>query len=161
YDVARRSAYAAAVTSGQQATGELLLRLEASPDLSAEETVLAAVFSGAEVDTAAVPAAVAHRPRLGARAADPRHRDAVRPGGEAGLGGDVNRRARIDVPSDQEWETGLHAAAGNGDAATVELLLELGADPTRTDCRFEATPAQWAEHFGHTELARGLSARSG
>ena len=52
------------------------------------------------------------------------------------LGWDVDRRARTDVPSDQEWETGLHAAAGNGDAAMVELLLELGADPTVTDSRF-------------------------
>ena len=86
-------------------------------------------------------------------------RDAVRRA--VGLGWDVDRRARIDVPSDQEWETGLHAAAGNGDRPMVELLLELGADPAATDCRFDATPAQWAEHVGHAELAGLLSGRSG
>jgi ankyrin repeat protein len=158
YGVDRRPAYAAAVTSGRLATGELLLRLGASPELTPEETVLAAVFSGADVDAEAVPAAIAARPGLVAWAAELGDRDAVRRA--VGLGWDVNRKARTDVPSDQEWETGLHAAAGNGDAALVELLLELGADPTVTDCRFEATPAGWAEHFGHTELAALLSDRS-
>ncbi len=50
YAVARRSAYAAALTSGHPGTAELLRRLGASPELSAVETVLAAVFSGADVD---------------------------------------------------------------------------------------------------------------
>ena len=54
----------------------------------------------------------------------------------------MNRRARIDVPSDQEWETGLHAAAGNGDVEMVRLLLELGADPTLKDCRFDGDAAR-------------------
>jgi ankyrin repeat protein len=159
YGVAPRSAYAAALTSGHPATAELLHRLGASPELSPEETVLAAVFSGAAVDPDAVPAAIAARPGLVAWAAELGDRDAVRRA--VGLGWDVDRKARIDVPSDQEWETGLHAAAGNGDTGLVELLLGLGADPDVTDSRFEATPAGWAEHFGHTELAALLSARSG
>jgi ankyrin repeat protein len=158
YAVHRRSAYAAALTCGHAGTAELLRRWGASPELSAEETVLAAVFSGAEVDADAVPAAIAARPGLVAWAAQVGDRDAVRRA--VGLGWDVNRKARIDVPSDQEWETGLHAAAGHGDAAMVERLLELGADPSVEDCRFRATPAQWAEHFGHHELAARLSARS-
>jgi hypothetical protein len=159
YDVGRRSAYAAALTSGHPGTAELLRSLGASPELSAEEAVLAAVFSGADVDPDAVPAAIAARPGLVAWAAELGDRDAVRRAVE--LGWDVNRRARIDVPSDQEWETGLHAAAGNGDTELVQLLLELGADPTVTDCRFQATPAGWAEHFGHHELAALLGERSG
>jgi ankyrin repeat protein len=57
------------------------------------------------------------------------------------------------VPSDQEWETGLHVAAGNGDVAMVRLLLELGADPTLTDRRYNAVPMQWAGHFGQDETA--------
>jgi ankyrin repeat protein len=77
------------------------------------------------------------------------------------LGWDVDRRARTDVPSDQEWETALHAAAGAGDTAMVELLLALGADPTVTDNRFRSTPAQWAVHGGHPELAERLTSRSG
>ncbi|HET6939040.1 MAG TPA: ankyrin repeat domain-containing protein, partial [Nocardioides sp.] len=151
YDVARRSAYAAALTSGHPATAELLVRLGATPDLSAEEGVLAAVFTGGDVDAGTVPGAVAGRPGLVAWAANLGDRDAVRRA--VRLGWDVNRRARIDVPSDQEWETGLHAAAGNGDTAMIELLLGLGADPTITDCRFAATPLQWAEHFGRQAAA--------
>jgi ankyrin repeat protein len=157
YGVGRRSAYATALTSGHPATADLLERLGASTGLDAEERVLAAVFSGAEVDADAVAAAVAARPGLVAWAANLGHLDAVRRA--VGLGWDVDRRARIDVPSDQEWEAGLHAAAGNGDEAMVRLLLELGADPTVTDHRFQATPAAWAEHFGHTVLAELLNAR--
>jgi len=151
YDVARRSAYAAALTSGHPATAALLVRLGATPDLNSEEAVLAALFTGGEVDAGAVPGAVAARPGLVAWAANLGHCEAVRRA--VGLGWDVNRRARIDVPSDQEWETGLHAAAGNGDTTMVELLLGLGADPAITDCRFDATPLQWAEHFGRQAAA--------
>ena len=152
YDVTARPAYAAAVTSGQQATAELLLELGATPTLSDAERAIGGVFDG--------EGAFAHeRPGLVAWAADLGRTDAVRRAVE--LGWSVDRRARTDVPSDQEWETGLHAAAGNGDTAMVELLLELGADPAVEDARFSATPAQWAEHFGHAELAALLSGRSG
>ena len=159
YGVPRRSAYAGALTSGHPGTGELLLRFGASAELSAEDAVVAAVLNGGDVDTASVPAAIAARPGLVAWAAELGNADGVRRAVE--LGWDVDRRARIDVPSDQEWETGLHAAAGNGDAAMVRLLLELGADPELTDTRFRSRPAQWAVHFGHDDLARLLSDRSG
>ena len=91
------------------------------------------------------------RPGLVAWAAELGNADGVRRA--VALGWDVDHEARIDVPSDQEWETGLHAAAGNGDEAMVRLLLELGADPEVTDSRFRSTPAQWAVHFGHDDLA--------
>ncbi len=106
-----------------------------------------------------MPAAIAARPGLVAWAAGLGDREAVRRAAE--LGWDLDRPARTDVPSDQRWETGLHAAAGHGDAAMVELLLELGADPAVPDSRFHGTPALWAEHFGHAELAELLSAGSG
>jgi ankyrin repeat protein len=155
-----RSATAAALLSGHHGTAALLARLGAGEDgLTPEERVVAAVLAGEKVDARAVPAAIASRPGLVAWAANLGHRDAVRRAVE--LGWDIDRRARTDVPSDEEWETGLHAAAGNGDVAMVELLLELGADPTVTDCRFQGTPAQWAAHFGHSELASSLSDRSG
>jgi hypothetical protein len=157
YGVASRPAYAAAVTSGQPRTAEVVLGLGATPQLSEEEQAIGAVFSGEPVDDAR--AAVSHRPGLVAWAAELGNADAVRRAAE--LGWDVDRPARTDVPSDQEWETGLHAAAGNGDVDMVRLLLELGADPTLKDCRFDAVPAQWAEHFGHDEVAELLSARSG
>ena len=159
YGVPRRSAYAAALTSGHHATGELLLRSGASAALSAEDAAVAAVLSGGDVDAASVPAAIAARPGLVAWAAERGNADGVRRAVE--LGWDVDRRARIDVPSDQEWETALHAAAGNGDGEMIRLLLELGADPEVTDTRFRSKPAQWAVHFGHDDLAELLSARSG
>lgn len=159
YAVTPRSAYAAALTSGHPEVAELLAGYGCATDLSAEESVLAAVFSGADVDSAAVPAAIAARPGLVVWAAGAGRLDAVRRAVE--LGWDVDRRARTDVPSDQEWETALHAAAGNGDNATVEVLLGLGADPATTDGRFRSTPAQWALHFGHAEIAALLSGRSG
>ena len=101
------SAYAAALTSGHPGTGELLLRFGASAELSAEDAVVAAVLNGGDVDAASVPAAITARPGLVAWAADLGDADAVRRAVE--LGWDVDRRARIDVPSDQEWETALHA----------------------------------------------------
>ena len=155
-----RTAYEVASISGHPATAELLLRLGAAePDLSNEQRVVIAVLNGQPVDAAAVPAAVAARPGLVAWAAHHGNADAVRRAVE--LGWDVNRRARTDVPSDQEWETGLHAAAGNGDLEMVRLLLELGADPSLKDCRFDAPPVQWAEHFGRTEVVELLNDRSG
>jgi ankyrin repeat protein len=48
--------------------------------------------------------------------------------------------------------TALHTAAGNGALETVQLLVALGADPAVTDDDFNATPAGWAEHFGHTDI---------
>ena len=47
----------------------------------------------------------------------------------AGLGFDVNARARVDVPMEQEWETELHEAAAAGEVAAARQLIELGADP--------------------------------
>ncbi len=157
YGVTRRSAYAAARISGHADTAALLLRLGATADISPEDQVVGAVLAGDDVESAEVAAAIEGRPGLVAWAAQLGNHDAVRRAVQ--LGWDVNRRARIDVPSDQEWETGLHAAAGNGDVALVRLLLELGADPGLKDCRFDAAPQQWAEHFGHAAVAELLSGR--
>jgi hypothetical protein len=71
----------------------------------------------------------------------------------AELGWDVNARARADAPVEQEWETALHAAAGNGEIDAARMLIELGADPGIRDARFDAPPLGWAEHFGHQAMA--------
>lgn len=156
YGVPRQPAVVAAAEAGHPGTARLLRRLGAE---GRPTSVVAAVLAGDPVDEAEVPAAVAARPGLVAWAAAQGDADAVRRA--VALGWDVDRRARTDVPSDQEWETALHVAAGNGDRAMVELLLSLGADPTVTDARFGGTPAQWAGHGGHPELEALLSDRSG
>jgi hypothetical protein len=67
----------------------------------------------------------------------------------ADLGFDVNALGRSDAPVEQPWETALHQSAGAGDADLTRRLLALGADPTIRDARFDATPLDWARHFGH------------
>ncbi|MFI5952529.1 ankyrin repeat domain-containing protein [Cryptosporangium sp. NPDC051539] len=66
-------------------------------------------------------------------------------------GFDVNARGRADGPTPADWETALHAAAGDNHIALIEHLLARGADPAARDARFDATPLDWARHFGHTE----------
>ena len=114
---AGETAYEAAVVSGHADTAELLLRLGASPGtLGDDQRLVAAVLAA---DRAAAERLVAGDPGLLARAREERRGlvawaashaglDAVRLAIE--LGWDVNRRARTDVPLDQEWETGLHHA---------------------------------------------------
>jgi ankyrin repeat protein len=155
YGVRATSAYAAALAAGQPSTAALLERLGAATDDAApEDRTVAAVLAGEPVDEADARAAIAHRPGLVAWAAEHGNHVGLRRAVE--LGWDVDRRARTDVPSDEPWQTGLHAAAARGDLPTVALLLELGADPTVTDARFSATPRDWAEHQGHPEVAAFL-----
>ena len=52
----------------------------------------------------------------------------------------------FDVDAWVDGATALHWTAWNGDVATARMLLDLGADPTRRDDRFDATPQAWAEH---------------
>lgn len=49
--------------------------------------------------------------------------------------------------------TALHTAAFEGHQSCVEQLLELGADSTLRDGRFNGTAADWARHGGHDRLA--------
>jgi ankyrin repeat protein len=69
------------------------------------------------------------------------------------LGFDINARTRTDVPLEQEWHTALHEAASDNNVDGVRLLIDLGADPTIKDARFDATALGWAEHFGHRAVA--------
>jgi ankyrin repeat protein len=67
-------------------------------------------------------------------------------------GWDVDARGRGDVPREQPWQTALHTAVERGNPVLVRRLLALGADRDQRDARFDATPADWAEHVGHPEL---------
>jgi hypothetical protein len=153
------TAHESALTSGQFEAAALLVSLGArASSLTPEEQVLAAVLAADRVSVdrleAADPDVVARarvrRPGLVVWAAVKPSLDAVRLAVE--LGWDVSRRARTDVPSDQEWETALHQAAANGELELAELLLALGADPDVHDHRFDATPLGWAQHFEQPEL---------
>jgi ribosomal protein S18 acetylase RimI-like enzyme len=53
--------------------------------------------------------------------------------------------------------TPLHAAAEHDDADLARLLLAAGADPTRRDPEFDATPLDWARHLGHDAVAAVLA----
>nr|WP_281065166.1 ankyrin repeat domain-containing protein [Brachybacterium sacelli] len=52
--------------------------------------------------------------------------------------------------------TALHEAAVRGETTVVDLLLELGADPSLLDTTHHATAAGWAHHGGHPQLAEHL-----
>jgi ankyrin repeat protein len=62
----------------------------------------------------------------------------------------------VDVnatPPGSQWTaTALHAAAGQGQRAVVELLLARGADPSIVDVRYQSTPLGWASHLGHADV---------
>lgn len=63
---------------------------------------------------------------------------------------DVNAR-------DADGATALHHAAWSGDLELIRRLLDSGADPTRRDTRFDATPQGWAEHAYQDEAAALLN----
>jgi hypothetical protein len=97
-------------------------------------------------DPALVVAAIARDPTAIVRAAMLGRTAAVRP--MVALGWPIDARER---------GTALHEAAWHGDAGLVEDLLDLGADPTIHDAAFDGTPAAWAHHGGHPDLAARLA----
>ncbi|HEY1620687.1 MAG TPA: ankyrin repeat domain-containing protein [Streptosporangiaceae bacterium] len=93
--------------------------------------------------------AVAREPDLIVRAAAEDRLAAVRLLAGAGL--DVNAVRRAGGRC-----TALHEAAWNGSRPMIDLLAELGADPLVRDLSHHATPADWAWHHGHLDVAAYL-----
>ncbi len=58
-----------------------------------------------------------------------------------------------------DGRTALHEAALRGDVEFCDWLLERGADPGLRDRDFGGTPADWANHAGHSALAVRLGRR--
>lgn len=52
--------------------------------------------------------------------------------------------------------TALHEAANRGHASIVRMLLDNGADPAVIEPNWNGTPAGWARHGGHPEIAELL-----
>lgn len=78
-------------------------------------------------------------------------------------GAEVNQRATFGGESHGKGVTALHLAAQDGRLATVELLVERGADCQVKDELYGGTAAGWAEHSGFRETAgylRGLEGQS-
>lgn len=132
------------------------------PDLTPVDALLAAALSGDAAAVGAAPDALRaqvvadHGGVIVVAAADGRRR-AVELLLELGV--PVDTSGRGDAGGHQRWNTALHEAAFRDDEAMATLLLDHGADPTVRDARFDATPAGWAAHAGHTRLAAVLAER--
>jgi hypothetical protein len=64
--------------------------------------------------------------------------------------------SRFNPPGAHSHSTPLHQAALAGHANVVRLLVESGANVGVTDILWGGTPADWAEHGGHHEIAAYL-----
>jgi ankyrin repeat protein len=71
----------------------------------------------------------------------------------------LDRGVHIDAtPPGSHWTaTALHAAAGQGQRAVVELLVERGADQSIKDVRYQSTALGWATHLGRDDVVAVLS----
>ncbi len=71
----------------------------------------------------------------------------------------LDRGTHVDAtPPGSHWTaTALHAAAGQGQLAVVELLVQRGADQTIKDARYQATPLDWAIDMGRDDVIASLS----
>jgi ankyrin repeat protein len=147
-----RNALEVALFSGHEEVAAILVAAGATtPSLDPVEQCVAACMAAdrAEVDRLRqADADVVERtrnqhPGLVGRAADLGHTEAVRLLVEVGF----------DVEGGPGNEHPLHWAAFRGSLDTVQALVELGADTTRVDDRFDATPRGWADHAGHHEIA--------
>lgn len=137
------TAYEVAVRHGQAECAELLAAAGARTDgIDADDRALARALAGAAGPRD--PGLARRRP------------DALRMAAElhdiAALSALVDLGYDVDTPG--RWHTtALHEAALRGDDAMCRWLLDHGASREIRDTRFDATPAGWAAHAGHRDLA--------
>jgi ankyrin repeat protein len=143
--------------------GELLEYGAAAPALDPVDQFIAAAMAGdAREVSAADPTVIADarrsRPALVVWAAGQERIDAVDL--LVGAGFDVNALGRSDLPLEQKWQTALHTAVERDNVDLARRLLDLGADRSLRDRRFDGTPLDWAHHLGRPDLAELLTADS-
>jgi ankyrin repeat protein len=76
------------------------------------------------------------------------------------LGADPIGRGSFGGESHGKQVTPLHLAGASGDARTVKILLDAGADPSVVDGHGYGTPASWARHGGHDDVAALIERRA-
>lgn len=143
------TAYEIAVRHGHRDAAELLAAAGARSDrLEPVDLLLGAALAG-EVDT--VDRLRAHAGELVAK-----RPDALRLAGEQHDAAAIERLLSLGFGVDAagpDGRTALHEAALRGDAPLCARLLALGADPAGRDLTYGGTPADWARHAGHDEIA--------
>ncbi|MFC7613351.1 ankyrin repeat domain-containing protein [Actinokineospora soli] len=139
-----RSALELALRAGDPVSAGLLLDTGATPvTLPPSAEYVAAALRGESPDP--LPQAIADEPDAVTRAVELSRPAAV----------------RTLIAHGFPVGTALHTAALAGDTAMVDLLIDLGADPTARDPHHGSTPAAWARHNHHAALAEHLDARAG
>jgi ankyrin repeat protein len=171
---------AVALVNGNRELARQLADLGAPmPEPASPDGFVAAVMAGdaaavRSADPAVVAAVLSLWPGLPVWAASRGVLESVPLLVEAGF--DVNAFGRSDGPYHQpRWHSALHVAAGNGDLALAQRLLDIGADPNihrpsrgnyaggswELELPDEhATPLDWARRSGHQALIDLLEPRT-
>lgn len=149
-----QTAYEIAVRNGHRAAAELLAAAGGRSDRIGEPDLLLSAALAGDADEVA-------RRREHAAALRTRRPDALRLAGEQHGVEAVRHLLDLGYGIDAagpDGRTALHEAALRGDADLCGWLLGHGADPDVRDQAYSGTPADWAAHAGHTELAALLAA---
>jgi ankyrin repeat protein/ketosteroid isomerase-like protein len=144
-----------AALAGHLDVVSLLVDAGASWDHDQVDALIAAAMAG---DRQTVDRLLAADPGLRGRAIERRPDLLVRAAEQDKLGAVA---LLIELGFDVNARPGcapLHEAAMRGNLEMIRLLLDHGADPNIHDTGYDATPAGWAEHFGHTEARQLLAA---
>jgi len=147
-----RTAYEMAVRNGHRDAAELLAAAGGRSDRIEDTDLLLSAALAGDVDGISrwrghAAELLTHRP------------DALRLAGEQHGVEAVRRLLDLGYSIDSagpDGRTALHEAALRGHDGLCRWLLDRGADPGVRDRDFRGTPADWAAHAGHLELASAL-----